>query len=49
MDPPCLSFIRRLESWTLQALCAIACLIVTTGAQATDAGSVKRVLDNFHR
>src|SRR6266850_1996303 len=38
------SLIQRFRCWTIYALCAIVCLIVTSGAYAAQAGPAKRVL-----
>jgi signal transduction histidine kinase len=38
------SLIRRIGCWGIYALCAIVCLIVTSGAHAADAERPKRVL-----
>src|SRR5438445_11810612 len=38
------SLIRRFGYWTIYAVSAIGCLIVTSGAHAAQAGPAKRVL-----
>ena len=38
------NLIRRFGRWSIYALCAIVCLIVTSGAHGAEAGPAKRVL-----
>lgn len=38
------NLIRRFGRWSIYTLCAIVCLIVTSGSHAAEAGTVKRVL-----